>query len=140
MLQSHVVALCFKNKTNQISPQCKLSEDFVYLHSHICGIYMRKCDYEMLMLKFWWIYAFSSLTHTSDQFSWMLSVWMFPLLAFEWFIGSYSYLVFRSLSIIGQWPVNMNILVKKIGTLPVCPNTKGAIFSEMAYKILFTLH
>jgi hypothetical protein len=54
----------------------------------------------------------------------MSSVWMCPLLVFESFNGLYSYLVFRSLSNIGQCPVSMNILAQKIGAHQMCPNRK----------------
>jgi hypothetical protein len=68
----------------------------------------------------------------------MPSVWMCPLLAFEWFNGSYSYLVFRTLSIIRKCPVNMNFLAQKIRALQMCPNTKWPFYQR--WLIWFWLH
>jgi hypothetical protein len=59
--------------------------------------------------------------HTNSWFFGMLSIWMCPWLALEWFLGFYSYLVFRSSSIIGQCPANMVILPPKIGDILMCP-------------------
>jgi hypothetical protein len=48
---------------------------------------------------------------------------------------SYLYSVFKSFSVIGQCPVNMNILVPKIESLQMGPRNKMATFSKKAPNI-----
>lgn len=74
----------------------------------------------------------------------MLFVFMYvcmcALLAPEWLDEFYSYSVFKSLSIIDQCPVNMDILTPKIEALQMNPKNQIAVFTSMALMILIKFH
>jgi hypothetical protein len=54
-----------------------------------------------------------------------LSVWMCPSHAPEWLDGFYTYLVFKSLPIIGWCTLNINILVPKMRAFHMGPNKQN---------------
>jgi hypothetical protein len=52
-------------------------------------------------------------------------VWVCASLASERLEGFYSYSLFKSLSIVGRYPMNINILAPKIGVIQVGPETQN---------------
>jgi hypothetical protein len=56
--------------------------------------------------------------------------WICVSLASERLEGFYSYSAFKSLSIIGRFPVNMNIPAPKTGALLLGPQSQNADFLE----------
>jgi hypothetical protein len=82
-------------------------------------VYIRKnCGLEKISLKILMLQrtVFSYVINLSS----CVYIWICILATPEWLDGFY-YLVFRSLSIIGQCQVNLSILAPKIGALQVCP-------------------
>jgi hypothetical protein len=65
---------------------------------------------------------------------------MCALLAPEWLDEFYSYLVFKSLSIIDHCPVNVDILAPKIEALQMGPKNKIAISQAWLLTILIKFH
>jgi hypothetical protein len=64
---------------------------------------------------------------------------MCPLLVPKQFDRFYLYFVFKSLSIVGQCPLNKNILAPKIGSLRWSSRNKTVILLKMAVMILITI-
>jgi hypothetical protein len=59
------------------------------------------------------------------------------LLASEWFDRFYSYLIFKSLSIIVSAQLYMNVLAPKIGLLQMGPKNRMAIFLKTSLMAFY---
>jgi hypothetical protein len=94
---------------------------------------------EKSILRFWCIYMFlTTLNMKKWGLEWLLSIRMCSSLAPEQLVEFYSYSLFKSLTIIGQCLVEMNILAPKIGALkmPPTPPNNMTIFSKTAPTIV----